>query len=166
MWVYTKIMQECSGSKVSYRGRQVPLRLILDPASSLSRSFPQVTEPVLVPDTLSLLPNAHTSHTDSSHCVPITLVTRIRRTWKQHAAALKASHNFEVQVFNACVIEHTRTAFNSDYCTVENRKQLHPNRQFRIWRWIVKLVITLHRVKVRKTWSYTSAPSYIFNARC
>lgn len=33
----------------------------------------QVTEPVLVPDTLSLLPNAHTSHIDSSQCVTLSL---------------------------------------------------------------------------------------------
>jgi len=108
--MYTKTIQECIGQrhpKYSSRGSQVPLRLILDPAFSLSRSFSKSLNQFSSRTHFRYYP-MHTHHTPTAvSAYIITLVTRIQRTCKQHAAALTTAHEqFYVRVFNTCVIEN------------------------------------------------------------
>jgi hypothetical protein len=169
LWVYTKIMQEWIGQrhpKYSYHGREIPLWLILDPASSLSRSFSKSLNQFSSRTHFRYYP-MHTHHTQTAVSAYISLVLH-----EQDGPGNSMQPHLELHINNfksTCsmrVSSSIRTAFNFGYCTVEDRTQLHLNGQFRTWRWIVKFVIPLHSVKVRKTWSFTSAPSYIFMARC
>lgn len=128
--MYTKTIHECIGQrhpKYSSRGSQVPLRLNLDPAFSLSRSFSKSLNQFSSRTHFRYYP-MHTHHTPTAVSAYVSLLLH---AYNRPGNSMLPHLHLHINNFKSTctmrVSSRIWTVFNKGHCTVEHCTQPHPN---------------------------------------